>query len=144
MADQPTAPVATGGCQCGAIRYEIRGEPVDLYICHCSECRGQSGSAFGISVIVRSADLHLVSGEPRIWSRLAAIRGTLDCAFCPTCGSRVWHGNPATEAVVSVKGGSLDNPPDLSDARHIWLKSKLDGVAIPDHVEQHMEEPPAK
>jgi len=44
--------VAHGGCQCGAIRYELSGEGLELYVCHCKECRKQSASAFGISVIV--------------------------------------------------------------------------------------------
>ena len=133
-----------GGCQCGDVRYEIRGERLDLYVCHCLECRGQSASAFGISVIVRSADLHLLSGEPKIWTRPAAIGGTMDCAFCPRCGSRLWHGDPGRGESVSVKGGSLDTPPDLSAAHHIWVSRKLPGVVIPDGVRCYAKEPPAR
>jgi hypothetical protein len=136
--------IRRGGCQCGEVRYEIRGEPVDLYVCHCRECRKQAASAFGISVIVKGADLVLTAGVPRIWTRPAAIGGTLDCAFCPRCGSRLWHGDPAREASVSVKGGSLDTPPDLSGAKHIWTSRKLPGVSIPDDVETHPEEPPER
>ena len=44
--------IRTGGCQCGALRYESAGEPIALYVCHCRECQKQSASAFGISVIV--------------------------------------------------------------------------------------------
>ncbi len=133
----------TGGCQCGEIRFEIRGKPVDLYVCHCGECRKQSSSAFGISLIVRAADFILLSGAPRIWSRGATVAGSLDCVFCPNCGSRVLHGNADTDETVSIKGGSLDRPPDLSNAKHIWISRKLPGVVIPGHVETHAEEPPA-
>jgi len=142
MSEGPTDVTATGGCQCGAVRYELTGPPVDLYVCHCTECRAQSASAFGISVIVKSDDLRLVAGTPGMWTRKAAINGTLDCFFCPTCGSRLWHGNPETRPRVSIKGGSLDVPPDLSSAKHIWTSSKLAGVIIPDHVEAHAKEPP--
>ena len=131
-----------GGCQCGALRYEVRGEPLDLYVCHCLECRHQSASAFGISVIVRSADFVIVSGAPRVWTRKAPVSGTLDCYFCPTCGSRCWHGDPAREETLSVKGGSFDDPPDLSRAKHIWTKRRMPGVLIPDHAETYEEEPP--
>ena len=65
-----------GGCQCGGIRYEIRGKPVDLYVCHCRECRKQSASAFGISVIVRSADLFVVSGNPSVWREFSKTGGS--------------------------------------------------------------------
>jgi hypothetical protein len=135
--------VLAGGCQCGEIRYEVHGVPVDLYVCHCRECQKQSSSAFGISVLVRSSDLVRLSGTPNIWTRPAAVGGTLDCAFCPRCGTRVWHGNPDRDEIISVKGGSLDTPPDLSRAKHIWISRKLAGVMIPVDAETHAEEPPA-
>lgn len=132
-----------GGCQCGNVRYELRGEPVDLYVCHCRECQAQSASAFGISVIYDSSRLRLVSGETRKWSRPAAIRGTLDCHFCPDCGTRLWHGNPEKDERISIKGGSLDNKPDLDRAKHIWTARTLHGVVIPEDCETFTGEPPA-
>lgn len=136
-------PPLTGGCQCGGVRYEIAGAPMDIYICHCAECRRQSASAFGISVIVAPGDLTRLAGEPKCWTRAAAVQGTLNCYFCPDCGTRLWHGDPARDPVISIKGGSLDSPPDLTHAKHIWTRRALPGVVIPDHVERHAEEPPA-
>jgi hypothetical protein len=143
MGPRPQTLPLAGGCQCGDVRYELRGAPVGLWICHCLECRKQSSSAFGISVDVRSEDLVLLSGAPKVWTRAATVQGSLDCAFCPRCGSRLWHGSPGDKTVVSVKGGSLDRPPDLSRAIHIWTVRKLDGVVIPDHAVTHEQEPPA-
>lgn len=131
----------TGGCQCGAVRYELAGAPVALYVCHCRECRKQSASAFGISVIVRSADLHLVQGAPRSWSRPADSGNIVHCHFCPDCGSRLWHGDREREAEISVKGGSLDRPVDLGAAIHIWTIRKLPGVAIPEQARRFDREP---
>ena len=130
-----------GGCQCGAIRYAIAGEARAVYVCHCRECRAQSASAFGISVIVAARDLRLLQGHPRVWTRPTDSGRTLDCAFCPECGSRLWHGDPAADATVSVKGGSLDEPPDLGDAIHIWTARRLRGVVIPDGAVCHPGEP---
>ena len=59
----------TGGCQCGAVRYTIAAEPLSTYVCHCRECRRQSASAFGISVIVPEAAFALTQGEVRAWRR---------------------------------------------------------------------------
>lgn len=132
-----------GGCQCGSVRYEVSGRPLELYVCHCTECRRQSSSAFGISVMVPRAALRLVRGTPRFWSRSTATGGRLDCAFCPACGSRLWHEEPA-QHVISVKGGSLDDPPDLSDARHIWTASRMPGVAIPSGAVCFPGEPPGR
>jgi hypothetical protein len=133
----------TGGCQCGEVRFEVQGRPVDLYVCHCRECQKQSSSAFGISLMVRSVDLVLLAGTPKVWTRPATLAGSLDCAFCPNCGSRLWHGNSEQEEVVSIKGGTLDRPPDLTHAKHVWTSRKLPGVVIPDHAETHLAEPRA-
>lgn len=131
-----------GGCQCGMLRYEVSSEAIELYVCHCRECQKQSSSAFGISVRTKASDVTLLSGTPKIWSRPAAILGSLDCAYCPSCGSRIWHGNMEFDEVISIKGGSLDVPPNLADAKHIWTSSRLDGVVIPIDAETYLEEPP--
>lgn len=132
----------TGGCQCGAARYEIRGPELDLYACHCTECRKQSASAFGISMIVRADDFSLTQGAPRCWSRPTDSGRTLDCWFCPSCGTRLWHSGSGDRSILSVKGGSLDAPIDFGRARHIWTASKLPGLTLPDGAEQWPGEPP--
>jgi hypothetical protein len=131
-----------GGCQCGAVRYEIAGAPVAIYICHCRECRKQSASAFGISVIARTADFRLKQGAVKTWTRGTDSGRRLRCVFCPECGSRLWHEGEPKGPTVSVKGGSLDVPPDLSTAVHIWTSRKLPGVAIPKGRLQFPLEPP--
>ena len=140
--ESPAPEVRTGGCQCGAARYELRGAPLEIYVCHCTECRRQSASAFGISVIVRAEDLRLVGGETRVWARPSALGGHLDCHFCPACGTRLWHIGSRDPERVSLKGGSLDAPPDLSAAMHIWTKSKMPGVVIPPGTVTFPGEPP--
>jgi hypothetical protein len=137
VADSPL----TGGCQCGAVRYEVIGAPLELYICHCQECRKQSSSAFGISVIVRRRDLQPVQGNVARWSRPADSGHIIDCYFCPNCGSRVWHGDRNRDDTVSIKGGSLDKPIDLTDAVHIWTARKLQGVVIPGAARHYPGEP---
>jgi hypothetical protein len=131
----------TGRCQCGGAAYEIAGAPVSVYVCHCLECRRQSSSAFGISVIVRAADFSVVRGNLKRWTRPTDSGGTLDCTFCADCGSRLFHAVPGDD-VVSVKGGLLDSPVDLTGAAHIWTSRKLAGVAIPAGAPTYPGEPP--
>jgi hypothetical protein len=59
-----------GGCQCGAVRYRITGDPISLVACHCKECQRQSGSAFGMSLIVRKTDFAL-TGDVKVFRRIA-------------------------------------------------------------------------
>ena len=141
MTDNSTFPLK-GGCQCGAIRYEIVAPRGRIYVCHCLECRKQSASAFGISVWVRRTDFTLLSGRQRFWSRPTDSGRVLDCAFCPECGSRLWHEYAGGDSkFLTIKGGSLDDPVDLSVATHVWVKRKLPDVIIPDGVPQFSEQP---
>jgi hypothetical protein len=131
-----------GGCQCAAVRYEITGEPIALYVCHCRECQKQSASAFGISLEVARAELILIRGTPRRWARATDSGRRIACLFCPECGSRLWHEAADRAApTLTVKGGSLDEPPDLATAVHIWTARKLAGVLIPEHARQFPGEP---
>ncbi len=131
----------TGGCQCGEVRYESAGGPFELYVCHCRECQKQSASAFGISFIVPRTDLRVTRGIPKFWSRPTDGGGRVNCAFCPNCGSRLWHESESGSQTVSIKGGSLDNSADISTAIHIWTSRKSPGVDIPDSVRQFPGEP---
>jgi len=132
--------VLTGGCQCGGARYEVAAAPLETFVCHCRECQRQSASAFGISVIVPKAAFRLLGGELATWTRPTDGGRTLDCTFCRVCGSRLFHTNPGRDT-ISVKGGSLDEPPDLSAAVHIWTLRKLAGVVIPEGAAQLAGEP---
>ncbi len=51
-----------GSCQCGQVKYEITGEPIILYRCHCTECQKQSGSGFGMSMWIRNKDFEITEG----------------------------------------------------------------------------------
>ena len=129
---QETGLPRTGGCQCGSVRYELWDDPEAVHVCHCTECRKQSASAFGISVIVRAAAFRLISGSPRQWTRLTDKGHALECWFCPECGVRLYHVSSGFPDFRSVRGGTLDVPPDLSQAAHVYTDHMLDGVTVPE------------
>ena len=136
--------IRNGGCQCGEVRYEIEDDEHELFVCHCSNCRRQSSSAFGISFSVPAKALRLVKGSPRYFEWKSDSGAGLRGAFCPSCGTRLWHesADDSDADWRSVKGGSLDDPVDLSSAIHIWTSSKLPGVQVPTEARQHPQEPP--
>jgi hypothetical protein len=72
----------TGGCQCGQIRYEIRAEPLTLYVCHCQECQKQSSSAFGMSMPVPRDAVVILQGQPKQWQRVSDSGRDVICFFC--------------------------------------------------------------
>jgi len=132
----------TGGCQCGRVRYESAGEPHALYICHCAECRKQSASAFGMSLVVPRAGFRVTQGSPEFWTRPADSGRHVKCVFCPSCGSRLWHEREGIAETLTIKAGSLDDPVDMTRAIHIWTTRKMPGGVIPADAVQYPQEPP--
>jgi hypothetical protein len=130
-----------GGCQCGAVRFSSTGEARGLYVCHCLECRRQSASAFGMSLVVPREGFRLTRGQPQMWSRSADSGRRLQCFFCPDCGARVWHEPEEFRDIVVIKAGALDEPIDAARAIHIWTARKLPGIVIPEGAPEFPGEP---
>jgi len=136
----PSFPL-TGGCQCGAVRFELRAAPVVFYLCHCTTCQQQSSSAFGQSVKVRAADV-TIHGELAVFEAPSASGRPKVCEFCPKCGSRIAHGRRPGAEAFNLKGGSFDDHSWLVPAGHIWTSSKQPFVAIADNELQYAHQPP--
>ena len=131
----------TGGCQCGGIRYEVTGAPQQLVVCHCTDCQRQSGSAFGMTLLVKEEDFRLTHGELKTYqSKSDAGRAKLG-AFCPGCGTRIYHKPEWRKGTVSVKPGTLDDTSKLKPDIHIWTGSKQPWITIPEDVEVHEKSP---
>lgn len=133
----------TGGCQCGQLRYQLDEAPLTLYACHCTECQKQSASMHGLSLLVRFNALR-INGELAKWTRPTDSGNTTDCHFCPRCGTRLYHrGTHRREenAVVSVKGGSLDIARLLEPVGHIWLASRQAGFRHDPRTLQYDRQP---
>ncbi|MFC7705473.1 GFA family protein [Plastorhodobacter daqingensis] len=111
-----------GGCQCGNIRYQLRGIPLAFFICHCRECQKQSGSAFGQSLRVHCHDLQ-ISGRTAEWSRDTASGAVTEARFCPSCGTRILHMRRGA-TLCHLRAGTLDDTSWLVPAAHIWARAR--------------------
>jgi hypothetical protein len=120
----------SGGCQCGEIRYEIRAEPLTLYLCHCKECQKQSSSAFGMSLTVPRKAFEIAQGQPKAWTRKSASDREVTCWFCGNCGTRLWHDRSYNPATVNIKAGTLDDTSWLHPVGNLWTRSAQPWVAI--------------
>ncbi|HZR83956.1 MAG TPA: GFA family protein [Candidatus Binatia bacterium] len=120
-----------GGCQCGAVRYEIAEAPITLYACHCTECQRQSSSAFGMSMPVPRSGFAVTRGEPALWQRAGDSGRVVRCAFCPTCGTRLFHMPERNPAIVNVKPGTLDDTRWLEPVGHLWTRSRQRWISVP-------------
>ena len=118
-----------GGCQCGAVRYEITKRPMTLYACHCTACQQQSASAFGLSMLVPREGFRFLKGGVTAFEIPTKGKQKKVGMFCGQCGTRIAHDTEGKPA-LSVKAGTLDARASLRPAGHIWTKSAQDWVVF--------------
>jgi hypothetical protein len=125
------SPSRTGGCLCGAVRYEVRGPLRAVVMCHCTQCRRMTGHVMAATA-ARHRDFRLLSEQGLRWysSSEEARRG-----FCALCGSTLfWQG--AARDYLSIAAGSLDDSSGLRIACHIFTADKGDYYEIVDSAPQ--------
>jgi hypothetical protein len=120
-----------GGCICGAVRYEIMGEPHVTYACHCTDCRRQSGSAFGLTIVITADQLKITRGELKTHSRVAESGRTMTRYFCPECGTWIYNVPETLPNSRRIKPGTLDDASWVRPTVHLWVRSALPWVQIP-------------
>ena len=123
----------TGGCQCGSVRYVLTAEPIRLVACHCKECQRQSGSAFGMSMLVKKDSL-TVTGLTKQFTRIAYSCNEVTGVFCPDCGVRIHHVLKSVQDVFALKPGTLDDTSWLRPEHFIWMKSAQGWVPVPNGI----------
>jgi hypothetical protein len=122
----------TGGCLCGAVRYQTQWPPLMLGVCHCRHCQRQAGTAFSVVAAVPRVTLEC-SGALTAYEDGSDAGRPVFRKFCGTCGSPVFTETPDAEAqgMVFIKAGTLDEVKDLAPTVHFWTSSAQHWVAIP-------------
>jgi hypothetical protein len=101
--------VYTGGCICGAIRYEVRGEPIAMLDCQCRQCQRESGTGHSSHLTFQAAEV-MIEGESRSWQQTGDGGTRKSRAFCPTCGAPVYMTFPDMPDFFVIRAASLDDP----------------------------------
>ncbi|WP_417247941.1 GFA family protein [Celeribacter sp.] len=118
MDENPT----TGQCLCGTVKFRISGKFESFFLCHCSRCRKDSGSAHSANLFSSSAKITWVSGKENVKTyKLPDSRHMK--SFCATCGSALPIFQPEISLLV-VPAGSLDSPIDIRPNAHICCSSR--------------------
>ena len=125
----------TGGCRCGAVRYELALEDLpSVYACHCHICQRASGSAFSVQALVPEESL-TVTG-PIVIHEITTDDRTSIQRFCGTCRARVYNTNTRRPGIAVVRAGTLDRSEELVCRAHIYTDFRQRWVPIPDDVPQ--------
>lgn len=121
----------TGGCLCGALRYEARGEPLYAGHCYCGDCRKASGSGF-IPFMGYAATALTFYGASRTTITKAANGGDAVRNFCPVCSSLVFGGVVGDSAEHTIYAGSLDDPTAFTPQIAIFASRRPEWAMIPE------------
>jgi hypothetical protein len=122
----------TGGCSCGALRYETAAEPFHRTLCHCVDCRRAAGAPAVAWFSLPAAELRFTKGTPSTHRSSPQV----ERSFCGACGTPLGYRNDAYPEEVDVTTCSLDDPAAASPQDHTFASQRLawmrvdDGLAV--------------
>ena len=113
-----------GACHCGNLTFETEIDPDTVRICHCSDCQILSSSAFRIAVSVDEADFKLLSGEPKIYIKMADNGNKREQVFCPECGMYIYATSVGDGLrKIGIRVPTLTQRNELTPTRQFWNRS---------------------
>ena len=113
----------TGGCLCGAVRYEVRARPLFVYLCHCTDCQRRSGAAFCMGMPVARESFAVIAGSPERVDCTAASGSRTIHNHCRLCRTRTHSEPQAYPSGINVRPGTLDNTRWVVPVAQIWTRS---------------------
>lgn len=121
-----------GSCFCGEVRYRLEAPPMFVHCCHCRDCQKQTGGAFAINALIEASNVTLLAGVPEAISMPTDSGAPHDIYRCPTCRTAVWSDYGRRKIQLFVRVATLDDPSALPPDVHIFTRSKLPWVRLPE------------
>ena len=126
--------VLAGGCVCSAVRYRLATAPMFVHCCHCRDCQRQTGSGFAINALIETDRIDVVAGDLQAIAVPTDSRRPHRIFRCPSCQTAVWSEYGGVAALRFVRVGTLDDATAVQPDVHIYTRSKLPWVALPEGV----------
>lgn len=120
----------TGGCNCGTVRFEVRGPFTTAGYCHCTRCQRRTGTGSSAGAFVDAGDFVVVQGADAV--RTWRPPDGMPKSFCVHCGGHLFSGEPGADGIVGVRLGALDDDPGIRPQWRQWVSSAVAWEAIPD------------
>jgi hypothetical protein len=123
-----------GGCACGHVRYRLASGPMFVNCCHCRDCQRQTGSAFVLNALIETGRIELQEGATE------GVPVPTDSGLphlihrCPDCKVALWSHYGGRERLAFIRVGALDDPSTLRPDAHIYTRTKLPWIALPEGV----------
>ena len=120
----------TGGCLCGAVRFEVAEPLVSAGYCHCTRCQRRTGTAASAQARIVPGSLRVLSGDELI--RAYEPPDGFAKHFCSACGSALWSRSPEDPEIVSVRLGTFDGDPGIRPSARTFVAYAAPWEPIPD------------
>ena len=133
--------ILKGSCLCGAVKYEVAGEPKRFYHCHCSRCRKATGTGHASNLFIQPGALKWLRGEEQVRAFKVPEAKRFTNIFCATCGSRLPRQAKDTDIVV-IPAGSLDDAPPIMPQARIFSASRASWSCTDDELAAYPEYAP--
>jgi hypothetical protein len=123
--------MAIGGCHCGAVRYEVKGTPKHVALCHCGDCRRSAGAPMVAWAAFAEDDFTLLQGDLTVFNS----SGTAMRSFCPKCGSGITYRNTEfLPGIVDIQSATFDDPAAYAPQVHIQTAERISWMAEAHHL----------
>ena len=126
--------ILRGGCACGGTRYEMTSVPMFVHCCHCRDCQRQTGSAFVINGIIETDRVTVLAGQSVRFEMPTDSGAPHGIYRCSSCGTALWSEYGGVKALRFVRLCTLDDPTAFAPDVHIYVRSKLPWVKLPEGV----------
>ena len=120
----------TGGCLCGAVRFEVTEPLVSSGYCHCTRCQRRTGTAASPGARIAAGSLRVLSGEEHI--RAYEPDEGFAKVFCSACGSAVWSRSQEDPDIVSIRLGAFDDDPGIRPTYRQFVAYAAPWEPVPD------------
>ncbi|MBI2969517.1 MAG: GFA family protein [Gammaproteobacteria bacterium] len=124
----------SGGCRCGAVRYECSAEPVRVVHCFCTDCQKLTGTQMSTNVIVPDPAFRVTRGEAACFDTVGDSGNKVHRFFCRACGASLWSKPEVIAGVTIIKAGSMDDSSWIQPGASIYLDSAPKWGVIPEGI----------
>ena len=131
-------PTLTGGCNCGAVRFEITEPLFGARYCHCTRCQRRTGTAASATAAVEPGSFKVLRGENALTAWTPS--DGHEKWFCGECGSAIFTRDPNDHAILGVRLGAVDGHPGIRPSFRQFVAYAAPWEAIPDDGLPHYPE----
>jgi len=114
----------TGGCLCGAVRYEVDAPVTRLVACYCADCRKATSAGGSVSAVIPASAFRITRGRTRVFTKTADSGAPIDRHFCGDCGSWIYNPLGGDPDRIVLKAGGLDRQEGMSIGLNVWAGSR--------------------